>query len=170
MHISQYTVNSPTSPDPVYYRLRPSDSRLAPLTPTSARLRPSPDEVAVIDEIQMLRDPQRGLGVDARPARSRAEEVHLCGEPAALELVQEMALCCGEEVEVRRYKRLSPLTCEETALESIQNVQPGDCIVCFSKMTSTRSPGRSVRGGFRWGAAGPNWCSDIFLIYTHPTG
>ena len=81
----------------------------------------------------MLRDPQRGWAWTRALLGVAAEEVHLCGEPAALELVQEMALCCGEEVEVRRYKRLSPLTCEEAALESIQNVQPGDCIVCFSK-------------------------------------
>ncbi|XP_043219384.1 ATP-dependent RNA helicase SUV3 homolog, mitochondrial-like [Amphibalanus amphitrite] len=93
----------------------------------------TPYEVAVIDEIQLLRDPQRGWAWTRALLGVAAEEVHLCGEPAALELIQEMALCCGEEVEVRRYKRLSPLVCEDTALESTQNVRPGDCIVCFSK-------------------------------------
>ncbi|XP_037089380.1 LOW QUALITY PROTEIN: ATP-dependent RNA helicase SUV3 homolog, mitochondrial-like [Pollicipes pollicipes] len=92
-----------------------------------------PYEVAVIDEIQMLRDPQRGWAWTRALLGVVAEEVHVCGEPAALELVQRMALCTGEELEVRRYRRLTPLRLEEAALGSLQNVQPGDCIVCFNK-------------------------------------
>lgn len=34
---------------------------------------------------------------------------------------------------MRRYKRLTPLKVEENALETLDNVVPGDCIVCFSK-------------------------------------
>ncbi len=39
----------------------------------------------------------------------------------------------GEEVEVRTYKRLTELIVEDKAVESLNKVQPGDCIVCFSK-------------------------------------
>lgn len=35
--------------------------------------------------------------------------------------------------QVRNYKRLTNLTVEDSALCSLDNVQPGDCIVCFSK-------------------------------------
>ncbi|KAG0727067.1 ATP-dependent RNA helicase SUPV3L1, mitochondrial [Chionoecetes opilio] len=49
-------------------------------------------------------------------------------------LVHEVGpLGAGEEVEVRRYKRLTELTVEDYALQTLDNVQPGDCIVCFSK-------------------------------------
>lgn len=35
--------------------------------------------------------------------------------------------------QVRRYKRLTDLTIENYALQTLTNVHPGDCIVCFSK-------------------------------------
>lgn len=35
--------------------------------------------------------------------------------------------------QVRTYQRLTPLTILDTALESLDNLRPGDCIVCFSK-------------------------------------
>jgi ATP-dependent RNA helicase SUPV3L1/SUV3 len=39
----------------------------------------------------------------------------------------------GESVEVRKYERLTNLIVESKALNSLLNVQPGDCIVCFTK-------------------------------------
>uniref|UniRef100_A0A667I6K9 ATP-dependent RNA helicase SUPV3L1, mitochondrial n=1 Tax=Lynx canadensis TaxID=61383 RepID=A0A667I6K9_LYNCA len=62
-----------------------------------------------------------------------AEEVHLCGESAAIDLVTELMYTTGEEVEVRNYKRLTPISVLDHALESLDNLRPGDCIVCFSK-------------------------------------
>lgn len=38
-----------------------------------------------------------------------------------------------EEVEVHPYQRLTPLTMEDRAVSSLNNIRPGDCIVCFSK-------------------------------------
>lgn len=34
---------------------------------------------------------------------------------------------------VYRYKRLTELTIENSAVCSLDNIMPGDCIVCFSK-------------------------------------
>lgn len=45
----------------------------------------------------------------------------------------EMMISTGEEVEVRRYKRLTDLVIMDEALESLDNIQPGDCVVCFNK-------------------------------------
>lgn len=36
-------------------------------------------------------------------------------------------------IQVRRYKRLTELSIENSALQTLDNVHPGDCIVCFSK-------------------------------------
>jgi ATP-dependent RNA helicase SUPV3L1/SUV3 len=36
-------------------------------------------------------------------------------------------------VQVRKYKRLTDLEVEDSAMGSLDAVQPGDCIVCFSK-------------------------------------
>lgn len=93
----------------------------------------TPYEVAVIDEIQMLRDLGRGWAWTRALLGVPAQEVHLCGEEAAIDLVRELLLAVGEELEVRRYKRLTELNIENKALASLDDIQPGDCIVCFNK-------------------------------------
>ncbi len=90
-------------------------------------------EVAVIDEIQMCKDFQRGWAWTRALLGTPAEEIHVCGEAAAIDLVREIMLSTGEEVEVRNYKRLTNLVKENQALDSLTNIQPGDCIVCFNK-------------------------------------
>ncbi|KAG8435280.1 hypothetical protein GDO86_013289 [Hymenochirus boettgeri] len=93
----------------------------------------SPYEVAVIDEIQMIRDPSRGWAWTRALLGLCAEEIHICGEAAAINLVTELMFTTGEEVEVRNYERLTPLKILDQALESLDNLRPGDCIVCFNK-------------------------------------
>ncbi|KAG9510578.1 ATP-dependent RNA helicase SUPV3L1, mitochondrial, partial [Fragariocoptes setiger] len=93
-----------------------------------------PVEVAVIDEIQMMRDEGRGWAWTRALLGVPAGEIHLCGEEAAVDLVREILLSTGEELVVERYDRLTGDLCiEKDALESLNNVRPGDCIVCFSK-------------------------------------
>ncbi|ODN01153.1 ATP-dependent RNA helicase SUV3, mitochondrial, partial [Orchesella cincta] len=90
-------------------------------------------EVAIIDEIQMLRDQQRGWAWTRALLGVCADEVHLCGEAAAIELIKSIMITTGEDVEVHKYERLTQLEMERAALGSLSNVKPGDCIVCFSK-------------------------------------
>jgi len=47
--------------------------------------------------------------------------------------IENICFTTGENVEVRRYKRLTELSVQNEALISLNNVRPGDCIVCFSK-------------------------------------
>lgn len=91
------------------------------------------DEVAIIDEIQMIRDLGRGWAWTRALLGLIADEIHLCGEGGAADLIRQICLTTGEDVEVRNYKRLTELKIEDEALGSLENVQPGDCIVCFSK-------------------------------------
>uniref|UniRef100_A0A8C4ELK0 ATP-dependent RNA helicase SUPV3L1, mitochondrial n=1 Tax=Dicentrarchus labrax TaxID=13489 RepID=A0A8C4ELK0_DICLA len=90
-------------------------------------------EVAVIDEIQMIRDSSRGWAWTRALLGLCAEEIHVCGEPAAIDFVRELMYTTGEEMEVNTYKRLTPITVLDQAVESLDNLSPGDCIVCFSK-------------------------------------
>ncbi|MGH0136378.1 UNVERIFIED_CONTAM: hypothetical protein FKN15_060977 [Acipenser sinensis] len=62
-----------------------------------------------------------------------AEEIHVCGEAAAIDFVTELMYSTGEEVEIRNYKRLTPMSVLDRAVESLDNLHPGDCIVCFNK-------------------------------------
>ncbi|XP_034188078.1 suv3 RNA helicase isoform X1 [Osmia lignaria lignaria] len=90
-------------------------------------------EVAVIDEIQLVRDPNRGWAWTRAFLGVAADEVHLCGETAAIPIIESMCLTIGEQLEVKRYERLTELRVEDKALYSLNKVQEGDCIVCFSK-------------------------------------
>lgn len=58
------------------------------------------DEVAVIDEIQMIKDPGRGWAWTRAFLGLVADEVHVCGEPAAIDLIRELCTTTGEDLEV----------------------------------------------------------------------
>ncbi|GAA5856184.1 hypothetical protein JCM8547_000809 [Rhodosporidiobolus lusitaniae] len=97
--------------------------------PLSRRL-----DVGVIDEIQMLGDPQRGNAWTASVVGSLCDELHLCGEESVVELVQKIAKETGDECVVKRYERLSPLKVAEKSLEGdLSRIRRGDCLVTFSR-------------------------------------
>ncbi|NXS76410.1 SUV3 helicase, partial [Pandion haliaetus] len=127
----------------------------------------TPYEVAVIDEIQMIRDPARGWAWTRALLGLCAEEIHVCGEAAAIDLVTELMYTTGEEVEVRNYKRLTPLTVLDYALESLDNLRPGDCIVCFSKndiySVSRQIEARGLECAVIYGSLPPG--KALFLLF-----
>lgn len=56
--------------------------------------------MAVIDEIQLLRDPGRGWAWTRALLGIIAEEIHVCGEPGSVDLLKKMCETTGESVEV----------------------------------------------------------------------
>ena len=90
-------------------------------------------DVAVIDEIQMMADSERGWAWTRAFMGAVAKEVHLCGEERVLPLIRELAATMGDSLEVHRYQRLNPLKCMRTSLnEDLSLLQKGDAVVCFS--------------------------------------
>lgn len=99
------------------------------MVPTS-----TPVEVCVIDEIQMIGDERRGGAWTAALMGVKAKEVHLCGEERATELIQKLAVLCGDEIKIHRYKRLGPLEVEESSLcGDVSLLQKGDAYIAFSR-------------------------------------
>jgi ATP-dependent RNA helicase SUPV3L1/SUV3 len=93
-------------------------------------------DVAVIDEIQMLGDSDRGWSWTQALLGVQAKEVHLCGEERTVELVQSLCRSMGDECIVHRYQRLSPLqTMNEVVSKDFSNLQKGDAIVAFSRIS-----------------------------------
>lgn len=93
-----------------------------------------PVEVAVVDEIQMLADPDRGSAWTAAVLGLPAEELHLCGEEVAVPIVQALLKDTDDELFINRYERLTPLTVQDASLEGdFSRVQKGDCLVAFSR-------------------------------------
>jgi ATP-dependent RNA helicase SUPV3L1/SUV3 len=91
-------------------------------------------DVAVIDEIQMIGDPFRGSSWTRAFLGLRAKEIHLCGEETAVNLIKRLCEETEDEVEVNHYKRLCPLQIDgQSLMGNFSNIQPGDCIVTFSR-------------------------------------
>lgn len=108
----------------------------------TVEMAPTVDEfdVVVIDEIQMISDPYRGHAWTKALLGIRCKEIHVCGGYEARHIVQKIADFCGDELETITYERFSPLHVEEKslaehpkALGSYKTVQPGDCVVAFSR-------------------------------------
>lgn len=93
-----------------------------------------PMDVAVIDEIQMIEDTSRGWAWTQAFLGVQAREVHLCGDPSSEEIIRYMCSKTGDELEIKKYFRLSPLKVDNKPIDSkLKSLRPGDCIVAFSK-------------------------------------
>jgi ATP-dependent RNA helicase SUPV3L1/SUV3 len=65
----------------------------------------------------------------------------VCGGPEARTIVKKMADACGDDFELKEYERFSPLviasngslTQDPTKTGAYKHVQPGDCVVAFSR-------------------------------------
>ncbi|SPO36939.1 related to SUV3 - ATP-dependent RNA helicase, mitochondrial [Pseudozyma flocculosa] len=91
-------------------------------------------DVAVIDEIQMIGDRQRGYAWTDAVIGLPAKEIHLCGEASTVPLIRRIAEACGDEVYVHEYQRLTPLSIADESLDGdLTKVQKGDCVVAFSR-------------------------------------
>ena len=98
-----------------------------------------PYDVAVIDEIQMIADPQRGFAWTHAVLGLPAKELHLCGEASTVPLIQHLAKLCGDDLHVHNYERLTPLHVAPHSLYGdLGKVQRGDCIVAFKRSTIFR--------------------------------
>ncbi|KAI1103133.1 P-loop containing nucleoside triphosphate hydrolase protein [Jackrogersella minutella] len=94
-----------------------------------------PVDVAVIDEIQMIGDGERGWAWTQAFLGVQAKEVHLCGEERAVELIQSLCATIGDKCVVTRYERLSPLETMTKSLNgSFKNLEKGDAVISFSRV------------------------------------
>ncbi|KAM0716904.1 hypothetical protein Q7P37_006756 [Cladosporium fusiforme] len=92
-------------------------------------------DVAVIDEIQMIGNAERGWAWTQALLGVRAKEVHLCGEVRTVPLIKELCASVGEKLVIHNYERLSPLKVADESLNGkIADLRKGDCIVSFSVM------------------------------------
>lgn len=68
-----------------------------------------PFDVVVVDEIQMIANPQRGHSWTRAIQGLQANEIHICGGMEASEKVRQLVLEMGDDFELVNYNRLSPL-------------------------------------------------------------
>ncbi|WP_373991249.1 helicase-related protein [Duganella sp. BuS-21] len=93
----------------------------------------TPVDVAVIDEIQMLADRDRGAAWTAAVCGAPARVVYLVGAPEARRAIEVLAARLECELEVHLLKRKGPLSMEPTAVRKLSNLRRGDAVICFSR-------------------------------------
>jgi ATP-dependent RNA helicase SUPV3L1/SUV3 len=90
-------------------------------------------EVAVIDEIQMLADRDRGAAWTAAVCGAPASVVYLVGAPEARRAIEALAERLECPLEVHVLKRKAPLSMEPGAVRKIRNLRRGDAVIAFSR-------------------------------------
>lgn len=90
-------------------------------------------EVAVIDEIQMLADHERGSAWTAAVCGAPASTVFLVGALEARRAIEALAVRLDVPLEIRIKKRKGPLEAEPAAVAKIRNLKKGDAVIAFSR-------------------------------------
>lgn len=94
-------------------------------------------DCAVIDEIQMITDKQRGWAWTRALVNLQAFEVHLCGDGSVLELVKQIVELCGDVLEVKEYNRMTSLSIEERPI-TLAQLEKHDALIVFSRRNALK--------------------------------
>ncbi len=99
-------------------------------------------DIAVIDEAQMVTDPDRGHSWTKAILGLRAKEIHICMSPAAEQAILHLIQLCQDDYEIERYVRKTELICEDVPFVFPDDVQNGDALIVFSKKSVLDVAGR----------------------------
>jgi ATP-dependent RNA helicase SUPV3L1/SUV3 len=97
----------------------------------------APFECAVIDEIQMINDPQRGWAWTRALVNLNAVEIHLCGDHSVLELVKKILKLTGDTLEIKDYQRMTELRVMNRQL-ALSELERSDALVVFSRRNALK--------------------------------
>lgn len=94
-------------------------------------------DCAVIDEIQMISDSQRGWAWTRGLINIQADEVHVCGDHSVLDLIKQIVKLTGDSLEVKTYQRLTELKLMEQSI-GLGSLQKGDALIVFSRRNALK--------------------------------
>lgn len=89
-------------------------------------------DVVVIDECQMIQDPDRGFAWTRAILGCQAPEIHCCVAPEGLEILKEVISYCDCPYEVVEHQRLVPLRYLPKVVP-LHKAQEGDAFITFSR-------------------------------------
>lgn len=113
-------------------------------------------DVAVIDEIQMLQDPDRGSAWTAALIGAPARQVFVCGANSVTAPCLRALDALNETYEITRLERMTPLILEDTSICGARYSKPklkhqlkkGDAIIAFSRKDVLTFSARFRQWGF----------------------
>lgn len=94
-------------------------------------------DCCVIDEIQMISDPQRGWAWTRALVNIFSPVVHVCGDPSVLTLVQTIADLCGDELEIVKYERMTKLEVQKNQIR-VGDLEKSDALIVFSRKNALK--------------------------------
>ena len=94
-------------------------------------------DCVVIDEIQMITDPQRGWAWTRALVNMNADEVHLCGDPSVVGLVEQILKLTGDELVVKNYTRMTDLSVMKDTIRLV-DLEKHDALVVFSRKNALK--------------------------------
>ncbi|HSH73229.1 MAG TPA: helicase-related protein [Methylophilaceae bacterium] len=113
-------------------------------------------DVAIIDEIQMLQDEQRGSAWTAALIGAPAKNVYVCGADSVTDPCLRAIESLGESYTMRYLERKTPLVLETEALSGARynrwmlkrQLQKGDAVIAFSRKDVLTLSARFRQWGF----------------------
>ena len=94
-------------------------------------------DCCVLDEIQMISDPQRGWAWTRALVNVFADEVHICGDDSVLSLIQEIVELCGDELIIKNYERMTKLEVKKSKIK-LGDLTRGDALIVLSRRNALR--------------------------------
>lgn len=105
-------------------------------------------KTAVIDEAQLIGDPDRGAAWLKALCMVDADVVHVCMAPEAAGYIVELITSFGSEYVIQNHKRLAPLSYAGIC-RGIRDIRPGDALICFSRKSVLSTAAQLERKGFK---------------------
>lgn len=94
-------------------------------------------DCAVIDEIQMITDTQRGWAWTRALVNLNADEIHLCGDHSVLELVEKILKLTGDELVINQYERKTKLSVMNKTIRLV-DLERNDALIVFSRRNALK--------------------------------
>lgn len=91
-----------------------------------------PVDVALIDEAQMLTDPDRGAAWTAAIMGVPARQIFVLGSPECIPIVKNIAKLCDDPYDEIILQRKSPLVTASSPIK-LSKLQAGDALIAFSR-------------------------------------
>ncbi len=92
----------------------------------------NPVDVAIVDEAQMLHDPDRGAAWTAAIMGAPARHLFVLGSPDCIDMVRRIAALCDDPMDEITLQRMGPLTAADEAVR-LASLQTGDALIAFSR-------------------------------------
>lgn len=96
-----------------------------------------PFDCCVIDEIQMIADPQRGWAWTRALINIMSPEIHICGDGSVLNLIEAILKMTGDELVIKTYERMTELVAEDRPI-TMKELKKGDAVIVFSRRNALK--------------------------------